>query len=237
MSISRAIFDHVFDNKPYVFLAVVHTTNKAQAIHDTSVAHENGADGVFLINHAISSQSLFDVYEKVRTVYPNYWIGLNCLDLSTLNAVESAPQTINGLWSDCANVPDNGIGDERSTSAFEAFERRYKSSCALYFGGVAFKHQPQPTHLAQTTKLARGYMDVVTTSGYQTGKPPALTKIQTMNSNLRGHPFAIASGMTPENVREYMPYANCFLVNTGISDDEECLDPTLVRKFADVINN
>jgi predicted TIM-barrel enzyme len=42
-------------------------------------------------------------------------------------------------------------------------------------------------------------------------------------------PLGIASGITPENVEEYLPLADCFLVATGIIRSFSQLDLTRVR--------
>ena len=42
-------------------------------------------------------------------------------------------------------------------------------------------------------------------------------------------PLAIASGITPENVEVYLPFADSFLVATGISRSFTELDPSKVR--------
>jgi predicted TIM-barrel enzyme len=54
-------------------------------------------------------------------------------------------------------------------------------------------------------------------------------KIARMKEAIGTHPLAIASGITPENVEQYLPIANCFLVATGISSDFTTLDPSRVR--------
>jgi phosphoribosylanthranilate isomerase len=44
--------------------------------------------------------------------------------------------------------------------------------------------------------------------------------------------MALASGVTPENVREYMPYVQAFLVGTGIESRIGVLEP---RKIAALV--
>lgn len=50
-----------------------------------------------------------------------------------------------------------------------------------------------------------------------------------MKAAVGDFPLAIASGITPENVGEYLPWCDCFLVATGISCSFEELDPERVR--------
>src|SRR5262245_19066696 len=74
-----------------------------------------------------------------------------------------------------------------------------------------------------------GYMDVVTTSGPGTGHAADTNKIWRMKLALGDTPLAIASGITPENVGNYLPHADSFLVATGISHSFTELDPSRVR--------
>lgn len=78
-------------------------------------------------------------------------------------------------------------------------------------------------------------MDVVTTSGPGTGKAAAVEKIRTMKEALGDFPLAIASGITPENVSDYLPYADCFLVATGISRNFEQLDPARTHALVEAV--
>jgi len=79
--------------------------------------------------------------------------------------------------------------------------------------------------------LASKYMDVVTTSGPGTGQASNVSKIQRMKSSIGSFPLAIASGITPENVHQYIEFADCFLVATGISHSWTELDPKRVESL------
>ena len=48
-------------------------------------------------------------------------------------------------------------------------------------------------------------------------------------------PLAIASGITPENVADYLDVADCFLVATGISRSFTELDPAKVRSLSEQV--
>ena len=80
-------------------------------------------------------------------------------------------------------------------------------------------------------------MDVITTSGVSTGNAPDHGKIQEMKGVIGHHPLAIASGITPENVLGYTLYTDCFLIATGVSDSFTELNPSKVRKLADILAN
>jgi predicted TIM-barrel enzyme len=147
-----------------------------------------------------------------------------------MSAVEFIPKDTAGLWVDNAGISERGdlvIGAQ-------TFARlRQKSGWrGIYFGGVAFKYQGEVKDVAKVAKLAIPFVDVITTSGPGTGIEADLTKIHKMKRAIGNHPLATASGTTPENVVEYMPYIDCFLVATGISDSHTELNPVKVRRLA-----
>ncbi|MCD4652389.1 hypothetical protein K8T06_00460 [bacterium] len=58
-----------------------------------------------------------------------------------------------------------------------------------------------------------------------------------MKQAIEDFPFAIASGITTENVSDYLPFADCFLVVTGINRDFHNLDPDQVRELVDKVRS
>lgn len=223
----------------HTLLVVIHAESPEQALRNAKIAFDAGANGIFLINHRITRIELFECYEAVRSAFPGKWIGLNWLDLSSVSALSMMQPSMNGLWLD--NI---GAGESREKNwQAQAFakdrERREKAlrTSFLVFGGVAFKYQPKVASLQNATRSAMPFADVITTSGEGTGIAADLKKIKTMKKVLGDHPFAIASGITPENVHEYMPFADCFIVATGISRSESELDPARAEKLATALSS
>jgi predicted TIM-barrel enzyme len=79
-------------------------------------------------------------------------------------------------------------------------------------------------------------MEVVTTSGPGTGKAASPDKIRTMKQALGDFPLAIASGITPDNIDDYLPNADCFLVATGVSSSFDELDAKLVEQLVEKVH-
>ncbi len=215
--------------KKHTFLAVVHVEGGTQALRNARIARDEGADGVFLINHEIAYPQLLECYQRVRRELPGFWIGLNCLDLGPA-ALEFVPHSTEGLWIDNAMIVE---GAEEQVKAAEFEQLRTEIGWeGIYFGGVAFKYQKPVKNVAEVALLAKPYVDVVTTSGPGTGEAADIGKIRLMKAALGDHPLAIASGITPENVGEYKPYIDCFLVATGVSDSHTELNRAKVRALA-----
>ncbi len=219
-----------------VFLAVVHVESAEQALRNVAVARDNGAHGGFLINHAIEALALDAIYTQVRAAHPNWWIGLNRLDRTPRRAFQTLPLDASGIWTDGIGLHSVMTSPVLAELMQEAREERFGPDWSgLHFGGVAFKGQPKHPSIAEEARVARLFVDVVTTSGSQTGEPPSYLKIRTLRDAIGGKPLAVASGMTPENVATYLPMVDAFLVATGISLSHTELDPVRVRQLADLI--
>lgn len=217
----------------HVALPVVHVVSEEQALRNTRLARDAGADGVFLINHGMSADSLLAIHAIVFERNRDWWIGVNCLGLSPVDVFSRVDETVSGIWV------DNALIDERADSQPEAEQvleiRKQNRWHGLYFGGVAFKYQRAVTDLGRAASIAGRYVDVVTTSGPATGQHASTEKIRTMKEALGDHPLALASGITPENVANYLDVADCFLVATGISSSFDELDPGRVQELVRVV--
>jgi len=231
-------FYKVFKVQPVV-LPVVHVVNKEQTIKNITTAQEGQSDGVFLINHEISGARLFEIYESIINMFPNFWIGINCLGLKPVEVFNEVFRrglfNLSGLWV------DNAMINEYSTEQPDAESinklRQESAWNGLYFGGVAFKYQ-RPVHEPEkAAKNAIKYMDVITTSGAGTGQPAETEKICKMRLAIGNKPLAIASGITTENIQNYCGIADCFLVATGISSNFVTLDLQKVKTLVDTVKH
>jgi len=217
---------------------VVHVESGIQARKEVEVARHAGADGAFLINHAIDGDYLWDIFQTCRVDHPSFWLGVNFLDLSLLDAMAWVCTTdvrVDALWADKSGIDDNGA----SRVAERAWEIKQQSGWAgEYFGGVAFKGQKPVFNWEGAAWVASQHMDVVTTSGPATGQAAPLDKIKRMYKGTAEHGgaerLAIASGITVENAPDYLGLADAFLVATGISRSFTELDPAKVKALADL---
>ena len=225
----------VFPGRRHVLLPVIHVEEEAQALHETRVARETDCDGVFLINHDVSSEELLDIHGVVAEAFPDWWIGVNCLGRLPAQVFEEITNEVGGVWADNAGI-DERVADQ-SEAAHNLSVQRRTGWKGLYFGGVAFKYQRQVEDLTVATQMAARYMDVVTTSGPGTGQSASVEKIARMKSALESSPLAIASGITPENISDYLPHADCFLVATGISKSWREFDPVKIKALVKAVRS
>ena len=202
-------------NRPRVVLPVIHVVDLKQAARNVQIARDEGADGVFLISHTYENEELLRIVRVLRVSSPRFFLGLNLLSVGSMHAYEDAFNAgANGLWVDnpgLINLKNQGL---------------------LYFGGVAFKTQPHVADecLAGHVQRASEIMDVVCTSGPSTGVPEDARRLRIMSEALVGRaPLAVASGVTPHNVREHLDAGvQAILVATGVSKNFHELDPALL---------
>jgi len=214
---------------------VIHVESQKQALQNAELARQSGCDGVFLINHAIAVRDLLTIHQKVIEEFPGWWVGVNCLGINPRQVFSIVGPGVAGVWTDDACIDERTDVQPAADAILAA--RASASWEGLYFGGVAFKYQRAVGDLAAAARLATQYMDVVTTSGPGTGQAPSIAKIRAMKKALGDCPLAIASGITPENVADYLEVADCFLVATGINASWTELDPLLVRKLVQTVES
>ena len=183
-------------------IPVIHTINLEQVQYNVNLCHNNGVNDVFLISHMIrdwkrASFEFEKYFNWIKETYPNMNVGVNYLQLPTLDAIKEAERLgFDYLWADKSYI--------RPDSLHEAhIIKEAKHDFVMYFGCVAFKYQKPEENLEWACKTATSYMDVVTTSGEATANAPSIEKIRTMKQYIGDMPLAIASGITPENKCSY----------------------------------
>lgn len=209
------------------FTAVIHITSDEQALAQTKVALDNGAGGIFLIDHKRRYTKVLITYDKIRQEFPDAWIGVNFLDLSADRAIQVVPTGANALWTDSQGLDEEAMFNNSIRSKTISSKWGWD-----HFAGTAFKYQHErflpEIQAARNTEL----FDVVCTSGDATGHAASIEKIVAMRGAIGTNSLALASGVTPDNVGEYAPYVNCLMVATGISSSFDTLDPALVARLA-----
>lgn len=87
-------------------IPVIHTINLEQVKYNVNLCHNNGINDVFLINHLIreSKRVSFEFqkyFEWIKSTYSNMNVGVNYLQLSTLDAVKEANSIgFDYIWAD-----------------------------------------------------------------------------------------------------------------------------------------
>lgn len=207
------------------FIPVIHVISSSHAVEQAEIAFDNGAGGIFLIDHYKDYKHLLEVYSMVRETFTYDWIGLNFLDLEPEAAIlKVLSHGIDGLWMDHVR----GVGQDEVD-----MNRNH-----LLFAGTNFKYQDESREvdIRKTNRIANLF-DVTTTSGPATGRAPTLDKVEKMKYIIGSRPLALASGVTLNNVESFIPFVDCFMVATGISKpSNDVLDPKKVLEMANILN-
>lgn len=217
----------------HLVLPVVHYLDCDTSVEQASLAFSLGADGVFFISHNGANKALYKPATIVKSVHPNKLIGLNLLGESPLHALTEVRRLeLDMVWTDTPGVSSEGLtplGAELQTRLAHMAKK------PLFFGSVAFKYQPKEPHPGAAARQAMLAGMLPTTSGTATGSPPSVEKAREMKSAVDDGALAVASGMTPENVVEYLPYFSHFLVATGVSVDEHHFDAKKLEAFVKAV--
>ena len=229
---NRSEFHQFFGIDTPVILPVIHVLDHEQTAANIDILIDAEVSGSFLINHDFDVDQFLPIIQSIRQQYSDFWIGLNFLAVTGLEAfpvlATLAEQgcRIDAYWADDARI------DEHEHQQIEANEiqkiRQQSGWNGLYFGGTAFKKQREvhPADYEKSAQIAGEFMDIVTTSGVATGNAADIGKITSFRAALPDTPIALASGITPDNAAKY-GMVDCFMVATGIniSDDFYNIDP------------
>lgn len=223
-----------------VLLPVVHPVGPDEAMASVRVAHEAGVKGIFLIDQGMDEEEVLALVLTVRRAFPSLWVGVNLLRRTPAQALTRALDgcegRIDGIWTDNAGIDEEAAAQPVAEALLEV--RRARGWPGLNFGGVAFKYQREvrPENLGRAAVTAARYVEVICTSGPGTGKAAQVDKVKAMRDALgHDHAIALASGVTPENVADYLPYVDAYLVGTGIEQSFGQLDPKKVAALQSAI--
>jgi hypothetical protein len=235
----RERFNEVFGGQR-AFLPVIHLqAGQDGAFIAIDIALGAGANGVFLINQGMNLDQTLALADRVRAKYPKLWLGLNPLGSSVGEAIEIVNKhQFGGLWMDDGGV-DSGSREEIHSFRLDlAAALQATSWKGLFFGGTAFKTQNEIPleRLPKVASAAADFMDVVTSSGPGTNFAPSVEKVRLISENIRPLPLALASGIRPENVKDFLPYTDAFLVASGIEDSLGVLNRKRTTQLADLIH-
>lgn len=204
------------------FLVALHAHHRKQVFDEAEkILTSDGAHGVLLVNNGgyvrcdtAEYPNLFDIAIELKSTYPDFLIGINPLDLTPTEAMRRTIDTpLDILWTGNAGIIER---DNKAylNNTMEVYLPKLK---AAFYGGVAFKGQPQPKNLKTVIQYAAKRFGQVITSGEATGKAASLDKIISLKQMIGNTPLGIASGLSVENVREYLPYTDILIVASSLT--------------------
>lgn len=201
---------------------VVHYLDRHQALDESGLAFDLGADGVYLIDHSYGGGlgSLLNSMMTVKGQHPDKFVGVNFLGVppnklfnwfGTIHDKYNIPLP-DGIWADNA--------DQRARSTVRERQVNPALQGIRYLGGVSFKYQKgysdKPGPAAREAARLAPFVDVVTTSGPGTGHAAPAEKLQAMKEAIGEQRLAVASGVSIENIAQCAPHVDEILVSSSV---------------------
>ncbi len=210
---------------------VIHIKDVEQVFAQLEICVRNKVDGVFLIHHRKRYGAVAQMAYVAQQKFPDLWVGVNALDLTPVRAFSMKwPSNVKAIWSDLCGVYEEQ-GDFNVTEANEIqFARRNSNPKLEFFASFAFKYQAPVKDLIGGARTVRSYCSTVVTSGDGTGIAADVEKVATIHHGLKCWArLGLASGVTPDNVDNYLRYVDDYLVATGIGKDFHTIDEEKLR--------
>ena len=238
----RTEFKKFFKTTGVVIFPVIHVLDLEQTARNIMISTAQGVPGVFLINHDFPDPQLLPIIQQVRQRFPALWFGVNFLGVTgrdafpVLGELSARGVKVDAYWADDARIDE--CADKQKEADDIAGIRDSSGWDGLYFGGTAFKKQREveAMNYGLSAEIASRYMDSVTTSGVATGKPAALSKIEAFRQGCGDTPLSVASGVTPDNISDYVKMVDAILVATGINHpgDFYNIDPHRLQRLISI---
>lgn len=214
-------------------IPVIHVSGVDQALRNAERAYDAGADGVMFISMDGQNAQLGPIAVGAQKRFKGLKVGVNYLGWAPENAVKAnLGLGLDMTWTDqqvtfSQNAPWQAAQRVQDALAGNAGHQ--------VFVGVGFKHQAfEPDPLAAAIEAFR-FGFVPTTSGIATGQSADVSKLQMLRAGLKDAPLAVASGVTPDNARDYAPLLSHILVATGVSSSFYELDYELLHRLVAIV--
>ena len=207
-----------------------------QALCDLESSFENGADSVVLINEWCSLKELETTLQEVRKKYPQVPLGVNYLghqgeteSYGYRDAFRLARDyKLQVVWTDFSGVD---LIHERPAIDLHQIEAARPEN-VFYASGVHMKYSTlvdADKPIEKSALQAMGWVDGVIVTGPKTGAACNPDHAKRVRAAIGDYPLGVASGVSPSNVHEILPYVDFYLVASSLQDSEQRIDGIKVR--------
>ena len=203
---------------------VIHINKPAIAAEQANIAFAMGADGVYLIDHVtLNVEPTLDTFTMIDKEHSDAYIGVNFLGMYPMDALRIL-KTAKDIGH-IARIPDGLWFDNVRREYIAGETRHYKHETpglqnSRLLGGIAFKYTEtfteDPRRAAHEVHEHAHKVDVITTSGAETGQAPTPAKIAAMKKAAGIKTLAVASGISIENISEYRGMVDEILVASSV---------------------
>ena len=188
-----------------------------RAKHEIDLFINNGVNGLVVENYFGNYYQMRMVLEYLSNRYPDFPYGVNSLNFDSLGF--DLAREFNAKFVQLDSVV--GHIKPRDEASMEAFMHQQRSKSEfVVFGGVRFKYQPVLSEktVEEDLIIAKDRCDAVVVTGNATGEETAIDKIKLFRQTLGNFPLIIGAGLTPNNAREQLRYADGAIVGSYFKD-------------------
>ena len=142
-----------------------------------------------------------------------------------------------------AHVADEGLMDAADAGQLLRYRKQIGADAIAVLADVKKKHASHAItadmDLAETARAAEFFgADGVVITGTATARPADPKDVQAAKAAVHV-PVAIGSGLTPDNLAQYWPHADAFIIGSYFKRDGlwcNPIDPARLAKFMDTVN-
>lgn len=222
--------------KEKVLLPVISIVSEDQTTNDVAIAYKSGADGV-IIADTFGANPLFlnRIYTSIKRIFDDYWIGLNYLSQNITEAIEHTPDELQGLY-----VHNLFTHHQARGGAFHESNRKNMRDIqlwnGLYFGAIELKGKLETKEVKEIARLTIPNIDVLVVNSGNEHEPPLIENIKALKNELGCHSLSISSGINEENIQQFLPFVDCFIVDSSIKKDNGELDRRKVEQLEKIVH-
>jgi uncharacterized protein len=199
--------------KVFVLIQVV---NSEQAARNVSRARAGGADGVIFLSHDLRGSDLVEVFREVKNDNPEFNMGMNLLGMSC-HVASLLSEGTDLLWMD--GYPKRDLGLDIPVLA-----------------SVTLRDRELRKTLSEEVKTVSQFADSLVVCGARTGSVPFVGRVRTLSA-LTPKPLCVASGLTSDNVIQFLPYVEYLLVGAGVSDSFSEVNVQKIKDFVRTVKD
>lgn len=232
----RAQFEKLSQHKKQIWVVGYTNGTLDEALHDAEITFANGGDAI--VFEGGDYKKLDSVLAAARAKFPDKVIGVNYLGatISYIETFELAKKNnLQIAWTDYSGIDQ--VEDAPEISLHHIDESKPKG--VFYVSGIHMKYltlkNPNKS-IEQSARQAMGWMDGICITGPATGHATNPEKAKRARAAIGDYPMGAASGVSPENAKDILPYIDYALVNSAISTKEHRIIPERLQALRKVFD-
>lgn len=204
----------------------------AECIQDLENSFNNGADAVVFEGH--DYKKMDELFTEIRKKYPKHVLGVDFLgpdeNLYTYKETFDLAKKHNLqiAWTDFSGVDQIKEANDANLHDIQA----NTSPNIFYVSGIHMKYSnliDVNKTIEKSALQAMGYVDGIIVTGPKTGVAADSEKVMKVKKVVHDYPVGLASGVSAENIKPFLPYIDFVLVNTSIADKNHRIIPEKMK--------